>query len=154
MSAEKNTVVAVVAGNTILPIAGLNDEARELAEGQIEFTLATTWQSDLSLNVERLEAILQAYGHRVEPELRYTMDHKKAQERFAIHISSHNTSAKKTQFDRLDANHVRAVFRDLGEERAYTFRQGPRGAPPPPVVGGDVMSAEELLEKSRGLFMS
>ena len=137
-----NHVVAVVAGNTILPMIDLPPSLnRAIFEGHVDYALMMLRQNNFLVNASRAPAFLQKYGPLVAPRMTWTVDRKTARAAFARFVRESNIAWRNPALVRLSEEEVlRAPFGNSGVWPSL-FRDNEESSMRGAAVGGIVMDA-------------
>ena len=149
-SAVGNRTVAVLTSNSVHPLRGLTDESRVLAEGMIEFALATIWDHQFEFNRDCAAAFVAKHGPQVEPVLEYRFPREESRAALIKHCNELVTKGRRAKFVRVTESEILAALPDEGP-RFFQFRHGDAGAGARPEPrGGRILSAQVLFDTTHG----
>ena len=143
---DKKSVVAVVVGDSLRLYQGLSERDRLVAEGQIEYALATLSAEQFRLHDERRIAFIRRHASKIFPTLRYKFSRDAAWDAFEEFIANRESAAKKSKFRRITPAGARAVRNRIRDEpRLHSFRASVTDdVRRPAMLGGTVVGWEEL----------
>ena len=149
-SAVKNRIVGVLTSDSIHLMRDVPADQRALAEGMVEFALATIWDTQFQFNHDRAAQFVAKHGPHVEPVLEYKHTREESRAALIAYCNELAIKGRRAKFVRVIESEVAAALPPQGP-RFIRFRHGDPGkGARPQSLGGRVLSARVLFDTTRG----
>ena len=121
--AEDDKIVAAILGESVRIYHGLNEHERLIAEGQVEYLLASVASDQFTMLSVRWRMYVNRHAPKILPTLHYDHSRDRAWDAFEEFIQDHETAPRDSNVLQITPFEVRGVRNRIRDEpRLHSFR--------------------------------